>query len=545
MKKHLSIFMCVLITLLCTLAPLSAMATTENTNPTVPKTTTSTTKKETTTQKKTTQRKTTAQTQSTSGKLKVSSKRSTEGSGEGGKVTVVYTIENTGDVTAKSIKLKDPDIAGSKTIEEIASLGSGESKTVNYEATMTRDSTSTPTVTCTMSGSSRTFTGEPVKISLTGTSSMLSATLTSSTTDVQPNTPTKFSLVLKNNDTKRITGISVTDHTGKSIKNDISLDASSTTNVEFELTLTGDTNVFVNIKGKDSSGTDVSAKSNELAMKVSGDTVAVSEGLAITITADKTELDKKGTIQLSLVVQNMMSRPYTNVTIVDKATGANLQTVALLSGKDSKTYTSTVNIEQNTSFQYEAAATYEDGTAVNVLSNSLEIKIVKGSIFGNMTVIIVIIVTVVLLIIIVSVILYIMSKKEKEQNKSLGATRSEKYKNTPKKKVPTPMAQPEPQKPISTFTINDDAPPSFNTTPIQIPNENAFDDYGNDDIPSVDENNFNGQQQYSEPEKPNFAIDPDEPFDRIINSGSEPSNEAPPSQPKSNEPINYNDLDPD
>lgn len=556
MKKSFSIFLCFVVTLVMAIAPMTTALATEssatNSKSDAPTNTTTTVK--TTTATKTTAKKTTTKTNtrttaaSNNGKLTVSSKRSTQGSGEGGKVTVIYTIENTGSIAAKSLKLKDPDIAGTKTIEEISTLAAGDSKTVEYEATMTRDSTSTPTVTCTMNGTSKTFTGESTRISLTGTSSALSATLTTSNTQIQPNTPTSFSLVLKNDDTKKISDISVTDHSGNSIKSGISLDAGSSTTLQFQLTLTADTTVYVNISGKDSSGSSITAKSNELAMKVSGDTVPVNEGLSITIYANNTELEKAGDIQLTLEVHNAMSRPYTNVNIVDQATGSTLQTVALLSANDTKTYTSTVNIQDNTSFQYTATAMYEDGTAVSVTSNSLEIKLNKGGLFSNMTVIIVIIVLVVVGIIGVSITLYILSKKEKEKNKALGATQSKKYKKAPKKRAKDGRDNMPPPPPMSTFTIDEDssAPPTFDTSPIQLPKDNAFDNYGegiveNPEIASIpEESPIDNTQEQS------FGNDTNE-FIPFSEEAQIPNNQQQiePEQPPKSEPMNYNDLDPD
>lgn len=495
---------------------------------------------------------------SNAGKLTVSSKRSSEGSGEGGKVKVIYTIENTGDVRATNIKLRDSDIAGSQTISEIDSLASGSSKTIEYEATMTRDSTSTPTVTCTMNGTSRTFTGESVRISLSGSSSSLSATLTTSTTDVQPNMPVKFSLLIKNDDTGRVTDISVSDYSGKSIKSGINLDGGSSTNVDFELTLTGDTNVYVNIKGKNSSGSEISSKSNELAMKANSSAVPVNEGLSILLYSDKTQLEKSGEVQLTLEVKNLMPKAYTNVSIIDKATGTNLQTISLLSGNDSKTYTSTIKVEQNTSLLYEATATYEDGTAVTVQSNSLEIKVGGGRMLsGSMLIIVIIIVIIVLLIIATSVTLYILSKKEKDKKKSLGAAQSEKYrKATPKKKGREPIAPP--RQPLSTFSIeenNDDVPniPSFDTSPIQIPKtDNSFDNYNNDD--DFDNNNDYERNNLANT-NPNEQYNPNEEFNAFANTNQsnplddefEPNRDEYKQQQHQNhsEPMDYNDLDPD
>lgn len=590
-KKSFSILLCLMLSLTFSALPVisfaetSTGATTAKTNSTTAKTNSTTTNKTDATTKKTTQKttkKTTQKTNSSSnnnGKLTVSSKRSTEGSGEGGKVKIIYTINNTGDVTAKNLKLKDSDIAGSQTIASIDSLDPGASKTVEYEATMTRDSNSTPVITCTMNGASRTFTGESSKISLTGSSSSLSATLTTTSTGIQPNTPVKFSLLIKNDDSSRVTDISISDYAGKSIKSGINLDAGSTTNVDFELTMTGDTNVYVTVKGKNSNGDEISVKSNELAMKADANAVPVNEGLSVLLHADKTTLDKKGEVKLTLEIKNLMPKSFSNVSIVDKATGTNLQTITLLAGNDSKTYTSTIAVNENTSFLYEATATYEDGTAITVQSNSLEITVGGKSLLGGgMTIIIIIVVIVVILIIATSITLYILSKKENEEKKSIGAAQSEKYRrSTPKKKAASNVVPPS--QPISTFTIDEDygnenSTPSFDTAPIQIPNQdNSFDNYGagaafdasnlenTNPTQTYGSENFGDNQSnmqndigsdnefHDSLEENNQSYVNDNSYNALPeDNGSvpeQPLQEEYPNHPHSNAPIDYNDLDPD
>lgn len=574
--KSFSLLLCLMMVMVFSIVPTiaapesasSSTATTTATKAPASSSTTTTTKKTTKGTTATTKKTTKATSSSSNGKLTVSSKRSDSSTGDSGKVVVIYTINNTGSVTAKNIKLKDADIAGSKTITTIDSLAAGASKTVEYEATMTRDSTSTPVVTCTMNGSSKTFTGENVTITLKGTGSSLSATLTTTSTGIQPNTPVKFSLLLKNDATSRVTDISIADYAGKTIKSGITLEAGSTTNVDFELTLTGDTNVYVTVKGKNSSGSEITSKSNELAMKADANAVPVTEGLSILIHADKTELEKAGEVQLTLEVKNLMPKAYTNVSIIDKASGTNLQTISLLSGNDSKTYTSTITIEENTSFLYEATATYEDGTAVTIQSNSLEIIVGGGGLFsGGMGIILVIVIIVVVLIIATSVTLYILSKKEKEQKKSIGAAQSEKYrKTTPKKKGRVKEVAPPPQQPLSTFTIEEEinnAVASMETPDIQIPNNShSFDDYGASDAfdasnlentnPTPTFDPYMDEPSYKQPEADTTYIEPasyestnsyEAPIQDTI--GIEPVSQTAPQQPMSREPMNYNDLDPD
>lgn len=535
MKKTFSLLMCLMLTLAFAMTPMVSFAVPEDdagspatSAPTTPTTapTTASTKAPTTTTtakpttkgtKATTKKKTTAST-SSSGKLTVSSKRSESSTGENGKVVVIYTINNTGSVTAKNIKLKDADIAGSNVIQTIDSLAAGESKTVEYEATLTRDSDSVPVVTCTMNGSSKSFTGSRVKIPLKGSGSLLSATITTANMNIQPNTPVKFSLVLKNDDSSTISDIAITDYAGKAIKSGISLNSGSTTNVEFELSLTGDTNVYVNVKGKNSSGTEITSKSNELAMKVDTNAVPVTEGISILVHSDKTELEKAGDVNLTIEIKNLMPKAFINVTIIDKSTNTTMQTISLLSGNDSKTYTSTVNIDKNTSFLYEVTATYEDGTPVTILSNSLEIKIAEKS-FAGMTIIIVIVAVIVLLIVATSITLYVLSKKEKEKNKSIGAAQSEKYrKKTPKKKG-RKKAKEEIAPPRSTFTIDEDEIKRMAAMDSAMQGVSAFENYGEDSSINLDDlesapsqSNYNDglytapiEDDYSSPQEDNYA----------------------------------------
>ncbi|MBQ9624923.1 MAG: hypothetical protein IJR47_02330 [Clostridia bacterium] len=606
-RKFIAIITCLIMAFVFSFSTFAAFA--ETTSPVTPGTdstpaTTTTTKKPatTTTTKKATTKSTTSS--SNSGKLTITAKRGGDGT-EAGKVKVIYTVTNEGSVTARNIKITDKDIAGSQTIGTIDTLEAGAKKEIEYMATMTKDSTAQPKITCTINGVSRTFTGSSVKIPLKSSSSFLSATLTTTSNEFQPNSPVKFSLVIKNDDTNRMTDLSVEDYSGKTIKSGINLEPGSTTNVDFDLTLVGDTNVYVTIKGKDSSGGDISARSNEISMKANANAVPVTEGISLLVTSDKTELEKKGDVKITLEVKNLMSRPFTNVNIIDKNTGTTLQTISMLSGNDTKTYVSPLTLEETTSFLYEVTAIYEDGTAITVQSNSLEIKVGGNGLFDGTTgiVLISIVGVVVLLIIITSITLLVLSRKEKKKQKAMGAAQSEKYKkSTPKKKsgdegsfssftiadegpamaegtaTEIPMAQPiapaapvqeapapQPVAPVQPMQYEQPIQPApqpvapVQPAPQPVMNNSAFEHYGenanlgfddleggqgfDNNIGFINNAGFNGAQMN------NQAGGEFNAFGDMASPAPaapvQPAQTVTPSAPVSHQPMNYNDLDPD
>lgn len=450
------------------------------------------------------------------------------------KTTITYTITNTGNVRLTNVVLKDEDIAGSKTIGSVDTLNVGASKTYTYEASFTRTSTSKPVVTCKAGSQTKTFTGASQKIVMGA--SKLSAALKADSTTVESGKKTSFTLTLKNDGTSTISNITITNPSGTTLKEKISVRAGNSTDVALEDTVSQG-EYYVTVSGKDSSGDSVETESNKLNMTVqttTEETVNVKEGLTVTLSSDRTSLEKADKVKLTIELQNTTKQEYQNIEIIDKATNKSIQTVDTLAAGDTKTLTSEIDLKETTRFQYQVKAKAADGTDVSLDSNTVEVSLNKQG-MSMMTIFLIIIAIIVVLIIITGTTLFVLSRKEKKKKKEAASRISQKYRPAPEMDD-TPQhngfmpEQPSGGTPLSTFTIEPEEQPSQQTMPLNIPRQSS--DFSTSD--------YEPHPAVEQPQRP-IQVPPVTP----------PPQQAPPQQPRQPQPqpknskMDYNDLDPD
>ncbi len=458
---------------------------------------------------------------------------------------ITYTIKNTGEAQITDIVLKDSDIAGSKTIGTLDSLEPGSSKTFNYTASFTRSSTSSPVVTCKAEGESKTFTGASVQIKYQeGSGAKLTATLKADKTNVTADEDVNFTLTITNAGSSAVKDIIITSGSGTQLKSGVSVGANDSTTVEFTSKIEQSGNFSVNIEGEDAAGGEVSLASEAVNITVDGQESEATDPILINVEADKYQLEEAGDVNLTISIENTTDQAYSEIVITDQVSNSELQKIDTLDPRQTRTLTTTVKVEKNTSFEYKLVAIDANGEEISVQSNKIDVEVAGGN-FSWLTAIIVAIVVIVVLIIAAGVTLFVLSKKEKKKNKELGSQYSKKYMDpTPKRS----NVEERPRPKMSTFTIDENAQGEENAIENEetfpIPPQSGFADEEFIELPEDSElNTFADLAENDQVEIPNSVQETvfendfdDNPVVNEFESKFEKSQ---------NTPMDFNDLDPD
>lgn len=398
---------------------------------------------------------------STQGEMSVTSEPQNANLTGSNKTTINYTVKNTGSAAITNIKVTDKDIAGSKNVGTVESLAAGASKNFSYEATVSRNSVSEPVATGTAGGKTITATGAKKTITVGGAE--LSAALTSDKTTTGEG-PIAFTLKLSNSGKTPITGVNVSDAAGESLKSNVTVPAGGTVDVTFDRDFSAETEFYVTVKGKDGAGKEVSAESNKIKIgEGEDDLVDPANGVSLTLASDKDTLEKPAQIKLTMEIENLLKdQGYQDIVILDKATQKELQKIEKLDAGETKQMESEVDIRESTKFIYIVKATADDGTALTLESNTLEIKVGDGNRNENFLVFLIIFLVVLVILIIVVVALVVMSRKNKKKK---AAAYSNQYKKQPGSEgIARDFEQ---EAPLSTFSMDQD------TSPINIPDQSS------------------------------------------------------------------------
>ena len=338
-----------------------------------------------------------------------------------------------------------------------------------------------------------------------------------------------FSLKLSNKGSSAISNIKITDPAGAAIKDNITLTAGNSTDITFDKTFDAAKDFYVIIKGKDGSGKEVSTESNKIAVGAAVDStededqiIDPENGISLVIRSDKSELDKPQKITLTMEIHNLLKdQGYSDIVIIDKATKKEVQKIDKLEPGQEKTLESEVEVKEDTVFLYTVKAKADDGTQLELDSNTLNVKVGKGVRNTSFILFLVIFLIVLLLLIGTGIALFVISKKQKKK-KQASNPYSDKYKNKISSDDMPEIGLDEAKKaPLSTFSIDDS---HQDTMPINIPQQSSdfsVSDY--DDVThNLDETNI--------------------PLDQMM--GGPGSDETRPLK-KPFQTIDYDDLDPD
>lgn len=349
---------------------------------------------------------------------------------KGGSVYVTYKLENNSDDALTITSLKDN--FSSSSIVSSLTLSRGQSKEVIKKYTVSKDVSSAPTVT--YKYGSKTYTKTLSAVNIKVGSASLEVKTTADKTSGSNGDTVKFTTTIKNTGTEDLTGISLYDNDNNVVKTGISVSAGETQTVETEVTLSSDKDVYFTAKGKDSSGSDISFKSNTVSLSLSG---PISSGLEVTVSADKESINAGDTITFTFNIKNTSSSAIKNVCVGEQDSEEPLteDVISSLGAGESGTITASIgNVYEDTDFTFIAVGTTTSGKQVQVASNTISVKVDGatetpvatdgGFAIGNLGTLFTIFIVIIVLIIVSVIILLVLVSKEKKKKKLIAAQRS-------------------------------------------------------------------------------------------------------------------------
>ena len=276
---------------------------------------------------------------------------------QGGKVSIIYTIKNTGSIDVTDIVVTDDGVDSDLELKA-DKLSVGNSISLPFSHTVTADFTSTPKLTFKANGTAYTATC-PAK-SVTLRVSELEAKLSVIAPDpIMPGDDVTLVLDLANTGNVKFTNIVISEKTlGNKLFSATSLDKGEKIPFSKNIKLTQTAKFQYEISAKDESGKAYTIKSNELEVVVSQ--VTGQYDIEIIASPDAIRLGEPGKVTFEIVVTNKGTEPVANV-IVTNQDNTELKKYESLPVGVTK-FTIEQIIDKTTSFNFTLTAPAADGT---------------------------------------------------------------------------------------------------------------------------------------------------------------------------------------
>ena len=254
---------------------------------------------------------------------------------KGQKVSVEYTLSNTGNIELRSIVVSNEGISDKKLTAP--SLSVGEKVTLQDSFTMgDSELTSQPTVTYQASGDSKTYTiSDLARKTITLTQDGLEAELTTDAGDnVYPGEKIHLTLTLKNTGSNGYTGLTATLADGTVLASDVELAAGATFEQTVEWAPVQSGAIAAEVVGTSDTGEAVSVASPELNIA----TQDASQALVLDVTAQAqttTIYSEPAVVRFAVQVKNIGQTDAATLTV--KEAGTTVATIPSLPSGESRT----------------------------------------------------------------------------------------------------------------------------------------------------------------------------------------------------------------
>ena len=292
---------------------------------------------------------------------------------KGQEVSVVYEIENTGEVEVKSVNIKENAAVSSKsgTIESIAP---GEKKTHTFTVSMgTKDINSAATVSYKAGG--KTYSQKVESAVIKYGQVNLSASLKADKKGGAPGDTIKLTLTLKNSGNLDFTNVTVTDAALGTVFSDETVKAGATVTLEKELTITETQELQFTVKADESTGKGVETATGRVKVIATDPTQQIV--LNLDLSADRTVVYKTpGTVRFKVVVHNESAVEVKNIAVKAGETELYRFESIPAGGEGSFIRDADVNLEgmPRGNFQFTATCKDQLDQTLTFTSNAVEIS---------------------------------------------------------------------------------------------------------------------------------------------------------------------------
>lgn len=289
--------------------------------------------------------------------------------GEGQKVSVTYSLVNTGTLPISNLVITENSSISSST-GKIASIEAGEEASYTFTATMKKKNlTSQASISYEAGGKPYTQQVESATIKYGVIN--LTGTLTADKKGGLPGDTVKLTLTLKNTGKADFTGISVSDSVLGEVFSGQSVAAGKTVTLEKEITLVDSADYQFVIRGTDTAGNEIETATERVSLTaVDPNQVA---NLQVVISVDReTIYTMPGIVKFTATVTNLTTADMSNVTV--RAGGMTLYTFSTLLAGQSKSFVRDVKVETTGKFQFTASVVDQLGETQTFESNIVTVQ---------------------------------------------------------------------------------------------------------------------------------------------------------------------------
>jgi len=294
---------------------------------------------------------------------------------KGQKVSVEYTLSNTGNIELRNISVSNEGISSKKL--SAPSLSVGEKITLQDSFTMgDSELISKPTITYQAAGGSKEYTiSDLARKTITLTENGLEAQLkTDAGENLYPGEKINVTLTMKNSGNSGYTGLTATLSDGTVIASNIDLAAGATFEQTIEWTPTQTTTLSAEITGSDDSGEAVSVTSDEVTVTTQDASQALV--LSVSAQAQTTEIfSEPAVVRFAVVVSNIGQTDSATLTV--KEAGTTVATIPSLPSGDSKTLVFDLETSIAGQIQFEVSGKDDAGNEKAYQSNIIQLTYIE------------------------------------------------------------------------------------------------------------------------------------------------------------------------
>ncbi len=354
----------------------------------------------------------------------------------GGKINLTFKVVNTGDVRISDATISASVLNGGKSIDSSFSLDPGQSKTVNYEATIMKDYVVSPTLKYTANGEQKTESFGTIELKMITADMSISASADNRV--INSGEAVNFTVSVVNTGKATMNSFKIVDNSGNSIPiSQSSLAAGKSTTVDYSATFTESKSVSFTLTASDEEGNSQSFTSNQISIEVgaspspspspsatplptesAAEEETYSSLFAPIVDVDKTEMKEPDVVTFSITLKNSSNGDFTNI-VIEEPTLGTIQELNVVPANEEMVIRKQVTVSQSTSYIFSVKAT--DPTGYEYTYNSPPIAIsVSGTASSAGTPIdtlLIVIIVIIVLILVTAVTLLIIMLKEKKKRK--------------------------------------------------------------------------------------------------------------------------------
>lgn len=290
---------------------------------------------------------------------------------KGQKVSIIYTVKNTGTEPVKSFSLSENSNI-SKTAKTIASIAPEAEEIIEFTVTMgTKNLKSQGKATWKVGKANKNKTFDAATI--TYGEAKLSAKLNSSDTGILAGAQVTLNLTITNSGTVSYDSITVTEPTLGITEEIESLAAGASTTYSKEIVVNENSKYKFTINAKDSTGDSLEISSNEVEIK----TILESQQLNLSVqaSADKEVFyDDGGRIKFTISVTNNSISDVKNVAIYQR--DVKVYTFSLIAAGQTKTVARDFTLSQSGKYRFDARAKNVINEEINFEGNEIYIEVI-------------------------------------------------------------------------------------------------------------------------------------------------------------------------